>query len=50
MANAQNRDGVEDLRKAAEVAAKRIRERTRQLKAVVVDWDTLKAERDAGRP
>jgi prevent-host-death family protein len=34
----------------AQAAARRIRSRATQLKAGPFDWESLKAERDAGRP
>jgi len=42
-----NQGGIN--RQQAEAAAKRIRERSGQLKPGTFDWDQLKAERDAGR-
>ena len=43
-----NQGGIN--RQQAEAAAKRIRERARQFNAEEFDWNTLKAERDSGRP
>ena len=43
-----NQGGIN--RQQAEAAAKRIRERARQFNAEAFDWNTLKAERDSGRP
>ncbi len=37
-------------REQAQAAALRIRERARALRLGRFDWETLKAERDAGRP
>jgi prevent-host-death family protein len=37
-------------REQAQAAAKRIRSRASQLKSSGFDWESLKADRDAGRP
>ncbi len=37
-------------REQAGAAVARIRDRARTLEAGPIDWDTLKADRDAGRP
>jgi prevent-host-death family protein len=34
----------------ARIAAKRLRDRAKTLKLGSMDWETLKADRDAGRP